>query len=106
MQVSGDFGFESIYARQIEALANEGDVAIGISTSGKSPNIIAGLRAAKEKRCLAVAFTGSAESGCSRAADETFFAPSEITAHIQECHITVGHILCEIIESHYIDRAH
>jgi D-sedoheptulose 7-phosphate isomerase len=97
-----DLGFESIYARQIEALANKGDVVIGISTSGKSPNIIAGLRSAKDRGCYAVAFTGAAESECSRLADTTFFAPSEVTAHIQECHITVGHILCEILESHFI----
>ncbi len=100
---ANDLGFDTIYSRQIEALANDGDIAIGISTSGKSPNIIAGLRAAKEKGCIAVAFTGSAESECSRVADITFFAPSEITAHIQECHITVGHILCEVIESHLIE---
>lgn len=99
---ANDLGFDTVYSRQIEALANEGDIAIGISTSGKSPNIIAGLRTAKEKGCLAVAFTGSAESECSRVADSTFFAPSETTAHIQECHITVGHMLCEIVEEAFV----
>jgi D-sedoheptulose 7-phosphate isomerase len=99
---ANDFGVESIFARQIEALANEGDIAIGISTSGRSPNVIAALQAAKEKRCLTIVFTGSVPGRCSELADLTFHAPSEITAHIQECHITVGHILCELVESHFI----
>ncbi len=97
-----DFGFESIYARQIEALAVEGDIAIGISTSGSSANVIAALQAAKDKGCLTVAFTGSAQNQCSELAEITFHAPSEITAHIQECHMIVGHILCELVETHII----
>jgi len=97
-----DFGFESVFARQIEALADEGDIAVGISTSGGSANVLAGLRAAKEMRCVTVAFTGSAPSPCSQLADLTFHAPSEVTAHIQECHIVAGHILCELVETHFI----
>jgi D-sedoheptulose 7-phosphate isomerase len=96
---SNDFGFETVYARQIEALANAGDVAIGISTSGSSANIIAGLKAAKARGCLVVAFTGEKNSPCSEAADITFHAPSNITARVQECHLLVGHILCEMVES-------
>ena len=99
---ANDFGFESIFARQIEALAGEGDVVIGISTSGSSANVIAGLQAAKEKRCVTVAFTGSRQGKCSQVAEITFHAPSDITAHIQECHITAGHILCELVETHFI----
>ncbi|MCE9519636.1 MAG: SIS domain-containing protein [Verrucomicrobia bacterium] len=98
-----DFGFESIYARQIEALAVTGDIAIGISTSGNSANVIAALQAAKDKGCVTVAFTGSAQCRCSQLAEITFHAPSEITAHIQECHIVLGHILCELVETHVID---
>jgi D-sedoheptulose 7-phosphate isomerase len=98
-----DFGFESIYARQIEALAVAGDIAIGISTSGNSANVIAALQAAKDNGCVTVAFTGSAKNRCSQIAEITFHAPSEITAHIQECHIIVGHILCELVETHVID---
>lgn len=97
-----DYGFESIYARQIEALADEGDIAIGISTSGSSANIITALQAAKDKGCLTVAFTGSTQNRCSQLAEITFHAPSEITAHIQECHMIVGHILCELVETHII----
>ena len=97
---ANDFGVESIFARQIEALADEGDMVIGISTSGGSANVIAALRAAKERRCVTVVFTGGAPNRCSELADVTFHAPSEVTAHIQECHITAGHILCELVEAH------
>jgi len=99
---ANDFGVESIFARQIEALADEGDVAIGISTSGGSANVIAALKAAKERGCVTVVFTGSAPNRCSQLADLTFHAPSEVTAHIQECHITAGHILCELVEAHFL----
>ena len=98
-----DFGFETIYARQIEALANQGDVAIGISTSGNSPNVIAALSAAKTKGCLTVAFTGENANKCSGLADLTFQAPSSVTARIQECHLLVGHIISELIESAIIE---
>lgn len=97
-----DFGFEQIFARQIEALAVAGDVAIGISTSGSSANVIAGLKAAKDRGCATVAFTGAGGGLCADLAQHAFRAPSEITAHIQECHIIVGHILCEMVESHFI----
>jgi D-sedoheptulose 7-phosphate isomerase len=99
---ANDFGVESIFSRQIEALADEGDVVIGISTSGGSPNVIAALQAAKERRCVTVVFTGSVPNKCSQLADVTFHAPSGVTAHIQECHITAGHILCELVEAHFL----
>lgn len=93
-----DFGFESIYARQVEALARPGDVVIGISTSGDSANVVKGLEQAKEQGCLTVAFTASGGGACARIADMTFRAPSPTTARAQECHLLVGHILCDIIE--------
>jgi D-sedoheptulose 7-phosphate isomerase len=95
---SNDFGYDTVFARQVEALANEGDIVIGISTSGNSTSIVAGLQAAKERKCLAVAFTGEPPSECSRVADLTFHAPSAVTAHVQECHMIAGHALCEIVD--------
>lgn len=95
---SNDFGFETVFARQIEALAQPGDVALGISTSGTSPNILAGLRAANERGCITIAFTGEKESECSKLAKLTFKAPSSITARIQECHLLIGHLLCDVVE--------
>ena len=95
---SNDFGFETVFARQIEALAQPGDVALGISTSGTSPNILAGLKAANERGCVTIAFTGEKESECSKLAQLAFRAPSGITARIQECHLLIGHLLCDLVE--------
>lgn len=99
---ANDFGYEGVFARQIEALARDGDIAIGLSTSGASPNVIAALRAAKDRRCVAIAFTGASGGMCAAAADLAILAPADVTAHVQECHITVGHILCELVETHFI----
>lgn len=98
---SNDFGFETVFARQIEALAAPGDVAIGISTSGTSPNILAGLRAANERGCVTIAFTGEKESECSKLANLAFRAPSTVTARVQECHLLVGHLLCDAVEQYF-----
>lgn len=101
---ANDFGFECVFARQIEALAGAGDVVIGLSTSGASANVVAGLRAARERGCVAVAFTGAAGGLCAEACELAFRAPSDVTAHIQECHIIAGHVLCEMVETHFIER--
>jgi D-sedoheptulose 7-phosphate isomerase len=95
---SNDFGFETVFSRQIEALAQPGDVALGISTSGTSPNILAALKAANERSCVTIAFTGEKESECSKLAKHTFKAPSSITARVQECHLLIGHLLCDVVE--------
>ena len=95
---SNDYGYESVFARQVEALANEGDVVVGISTSGNSPNVVAGLKAANERGCVTIAFTAAQGGECAKIARFAFRAPSEITAHAQECHLLVGHVLCDIVE--------
>lgn len=94
-----DFGFEEVYARQVEALGQPGDVAIGISTSGNSPNVVKGLQAAKNQGCATIAFTAQQGGQCAEIADITFRAPSPVTARAQECHLLAGHILCELVES-------
>ena len=101
---SNDFGFETVFARQIEALGNKGDVVFGFSTSGTSPNVIAGLDAAKAKGCVTFAFTGAKTSPCSELAELTFHAPSTVTARIQECHMLVAHIICELVELEIVRR--
>jgi D-sedoheptulose 7-phosphate isomerase len=90
-----DFGFETVFSRQVEGLANAGDVAIGITTSGNSANVVAGLVEAKRKGCVTIAFTAESGGKAAEIAELTFRAPSPITAHAQECHMIVGHILCE-----------
>ena len=93
-----DFGFETIFARQIEGLANAGDVAIGITTSGNSANVLAGLQAARDKGCITSSWTAENGGKATMIADIAFKAPSSVTAHAQECHMIVGHIICEAVD--------
>jgi len=98
-----DFGFESVFARQVEGLCSERDAVIGISTSGTSPNVVAGLDAAKKIGALTIAFTAAEGADCGEIADLTFCAPSQVTARAQECHLLVGHILCDLVEAAFAD---
>ncbi len=93
-----DFGFETIFDRQIQALAREGDIAIGLSTSGNSANVINGLQAAKEMGCIAVAFTGDDGGKLTNLVDQIIQIPSDETARVQEGHLIVGHYLCEALD--------
>ena len=94
-----DFGFDTIFNRQIQALAREGDIAIGLSTSGNSDNVINGITAAKSAGCITVAFTGQDGGRLAMLADQTIQIPSDETARVQEGHLIVGHYLCEALDS-------
>jgi len=96
--IGNDYGFERVFARQIEALGKEGDVAVGISTSGNSRNVVRALEAAKSKSIFTVALTGASAGIMRDIADCTIRIPSEETPRIQECHILTGHVICEIAE--------
>jgi D-sedoheptulose 7-phosphate isomerase len=96
--IGNDYGFDLVFARQIEALGNKGDVAVGISTSGNSRNVIRALEIAKLKSIYAVALTGASGGLLRNIADSTICIPSEETPRIQECHILTGHIICELVE--------
>ncbi len=93
-----DMGFDQIFARQVEALAKKGDVAIGISTSGRSPNVLNALMMAKAKSCLAVGFAGGSGGEMTNVTDILLTVPSTTTARIQELHIVLGHMLCAALE--------
>jgi D-sedoheptulose 7-phosphate isomerase len=93
-----DMGFADIFARQIEALARPGDVAIGISTSGRSPNILAALREARKRSVLTIGLTGAGGGEMASLCDAMLEVPSRVTARIQEVHITVTHMLCKALE--------
>ena len=93
-----DLGFERIFARQIEALGRPGDLAVGISTSGRSPNVLAGLRAARAGGLAAAAFGGGDGGGLKGLAEPLLIVPSATTARIQEMHITLGQMLCAGLE--------
>jgi D-sedoheptulose 7-phosphate isomerase len=93
-----DLGFEQIFARQIEAFGAEGDLALGISTSGNSPNVLLGLECAARKGMIAAAFAGKDGGQLRDVAFPLIVVPSDETARVQEMHILLGHILCEEIE--------
>ncbi len=93
-----DFGFEQVFARQIAALGKAGDVAIGISTSGKSPNVIAALRQARAMRIVTAALAGKAGGDLTTFCDHLLIVPSDTTARIQEMHILLGQMLCRAVE--------
>jgi D-sedoheptulose 7-phosphate isomerase len=93
-----DLGFERIFARQIEALGKAGDVAIAISTSGKSPNVIAALKQAKAMRIITAALGGRDGGDMAGLAEHLLVVPSDTTARIQEMHITLGQMLCGALE--------
>lgn len=100
---SNDYGFETVFARQVEALAQPGDVVVGISTSGTSKNVVAGLKAARERGCVVVSFTGQNGADCAALAHHAYCVPSPITAYAQECHLMAGHVLCEHVEAAFKD---
>ena len=93
-----DFGFERIFSRQIRALGRPGDVAVGISTSGRSANVIAALKEARTIGLKTVAFTGGDAGELPDLADILLCVPSDVTARIQEMHICLGHLLCGALE--------
>jgi D-sedoheptulose 7-phosphate isomerase len=96
--IGNDYGFDLVFARQIEALGRPGDVAIGISTSGNSPNVLQGVMAAKKLGLHTVALTGVAGGQLKTAVDYCICAPSNETPRIQECHILIGHVVAQLVE--------
>ena len=95
---ANDYGYEFIFERQVSSFVNEGDIAIGISTSGNSPNVIKGIEKAKQKGAITIGFTGQKENKLEKIADYCLKIPSTDTPRIQEGHITVGHIICYLVE--------
>ena len=93
-----DLGFENIFARQVEALAYPPDVLMAITTSGNSPNVLKAVEAAHQKGVFVIGLTGGNGGQLIHQADFTLVVPSKITAHIQESHITIGHIICQLVE--------
>jgi D-sedoheptulose 7-phosphate isomerase len=100
--VGNDYSFDDVFSRQVSALGNEGDIVIGISTSGNSPNVLNGIRAAKEIGCKTIGMTGKDGGELARLADLSLTVPSRETPRIQEAHITVGHIICSLVEQSFL----
>src|ERR1019366_6694112 len=96
--IGNDYGFDRVFSRQIEALGRAGDVAIGISTSGNSPNVISGLSVAKTMGLHTIALTGCLGGKIRNEVEHCICVPSNVTPRIQECHILIGHIISELVE--------
>jgi D-sedoheptulose 7-phosphate isomerase len=102
--IANDMGFENIFERQVEALASEKDVVIGISTGGRSINVIKGIEAAKKRGAFTIVLTGERGEALANMADIAIIVPSKETPRIQEAHITIGHIICELVEELLLKR--
>ena len=96
--IANDYGYDRVFSRQVEALVEEKDVVIGISTSGESLNVIKAMEIAKKKRAVTVALTGGNGGELAKIVDIALIVSSYSTPRIQEAHITIGHIICEIVE--------
>ena len=96
--VANDYGFEETYARMVEASGRKGDILIGISTSGNSPNVVKAIQKAKDKSMLTIGFTGINGGKLNDICDIMIRVPSDDTPRIQEAHILIGHIICQLIE--------
>ena len=104
--VANDFDYEQIFARQIGALGRPGDVAVGLSTSGNSPNVVAGLARAREVGLRTIAFTGSGGGRCAALSDVLLDVPGAVpTPRVQEAHGVAYHVLCELVEAAMVAEA-
>jgi D-sedoheptulose 7-phosphate isomerase len=104
--IGNDFGFEQLFARQVEAFGRTGDTVVGFSTSGTSKNIVAGFEAAKTAGCTTIAFLGNGGGTIKSMVDIPLVIDSSDTPRIQECHILIGHIICDMVEKGFARDAH
>jgi len=96
--LSNDYSFDIVFARQVEALAQPGDIVFGLSTSGNSKNVLEAFKKAKEKKCLTIGLLGNDGGQIAKFSDVAITVPSKETPRVQESHIMIGHILCALIE--------
>ena len=96
--IGNDYGFEQVFARQLEGLGRPGDVLLALSTSGRSPNILAALRSARQRGLITIGFTGTKGTALAASCDHLLVAPSDDTAVVQQIHLTLAHGICGLIE--------
>lgn len=101
--VANDYSYDVIYSRLVKGIGNEGDVLVGLSTSGNSKNIVKAFEIAKEKKMVTIAFTGESGGKLKKLSDFLINVPSEDTPRIQESHIMLGHIICQFVEEIYFE---
>ena len=104
--IANDFSYDRVFARQIEAFGRADDVAVGLSTSGASPNVIEGIRLARQQGLVTVGFSGGDGGALLRETDHCIVVPSKTTARIQEMHILAGHAICDIVEQDLVHPTH
>lgn len=104
--LGNDYGYNAVFSRQLQALGNTGDVAIGISTSGNSPSVLEALDVARSKGLFTIGFTGQGGGKMNGKADVLFCVPTRMTPRVQETHILLGHILCELIDRELFPEAY
>ena len=96
--VGNDYGYDEVFARQVEALARRGDVVLGISTSGNSPNVLKAMALAKKMGCITIGLSGKDGGKLAKACEICLSVPASQTSHVQESHIAIGHLLCFLVE--------
>ena len=96
--IVNDYGYEHIFSRQVEALGSEGDLLVGITTSGNSKNVLNALEVAKNKGIVTIAMLGKGGGEALSLAEQSIIVPSNSTARVQEMHILIGHIFCDLVE--------
>jgi D-sedoheptulose 7-phosphate isomerase len=101
--IANDYDFSEIFAKQLKALADDGDIVLAISTSGNSPNIMKAMEVARKRKLTTIAFTGIKGEKFASKATFAFVVPSDNTPRIQETHITIGHVICQIVEEILFD---
>ena len=99
--VGNDYGYDEVFRRQVQALVKTGDVLVGISTSGNSHNVVLALEAAKQQGAFTVALTGQGPNKMTKTADITVAIPYPVTARVQECHILIGHMICDYVDKDF-----
>jgi D-sedoheptulose 7-phosphate isomerase len=104
--LGNDYGYNAVFSRQVQALGNPGDIAIGISTSGNSPSVVEALEVARRKNLFTIGFTGEGGGKMLGKADVLFCVPTKMTPRVQETHITLGHVLCELIDRELFPEAY
>jgi len=100
--IGNDYGYNHVFDRQVEALANKGDVVIGISTGGSSSNVISGLQTAKELGCKLIGFSGRDGGEMNTLCDVNLVVPAKDTPRIQEMHIVIGHTICHLVDQEFL----
>ena len=101
--IANDYGYLNVFSRQVEALANKGDILIGISTGGTSANVISALKLANDLGCITIGLSGKSGGEFNSLCDVNIVVPSEDTPRIQEMHIVIGHIICHLIDQEFSD---